>query len=65
MRICHCILGGTRACLFCPNNTFDSSALPSSIPITRYPAPVKVITEEYDGKGNLIRRVIEEKGAVL
>lgn len=64
MRICHCTLGGTIACAMCPNNALDSSALPSSIPRTRYLAPVKIITEEYDGKGNLIRRVIEEKGAV-
>lgn len=48
MIVCHCILGGTKACLSCPNN------INSLNPISEN----KEIIEEFDDKGNLIKRII-------
>ena len=50
--VCHCTLAGTRACWNCPNNT--SFVLGPGNP------PTRKITEEYDGDGRLIKRIIEE-----
>jgi hypothetical protein len=57
--ICCCSLAGTKACLNCPNYLNDIAQI-NSIPFPLRTSPLKRIIKEYDGKGNLIKEIIEE-----
>lgn len=54
MKVCHCTLGGTKACLSCPNylENFDI--------FEDYRSKKVKTIEEFDKDGNLIKRTTEE-----
>lgn len=72
MNICCCSLAGTPACANCPNNlanmaisgphdyTLPQSPRPYYAPqtLTLWPAHGKVVIEEYDKDGKLVKRTV-------